>query len=132
MALMPFTTSTPAPSGLALRLPVVALLVCLALGCENPNEAFSGLWGPSESIDPADSSIDLGAGPVWPQLHLGHYGLEGAGVATFHPTELVTGPTSTCVENDKPPAEAGDLVDQSVEGWRQRDFSASMRAGITL
>ena len=45
---------------------------------------------------------------------------------------LRAGPTSTCVENGKPPAEAGDLVDQSVEGWRQRDFSASMRAGITL
>ena len=96
MAFMMFTTSLPAPSGLALRLPAVALLVCLAVGCENPNQAFSGRWGPSESIDPADSSIDLGAGPVWPQLHLGHYGLEVAGVATFHPSELVTGPTATC------------------------------------
>ena len=75
---------------------VAALLLVVVAGCENPNEAFSGRWGPSEAIAPEAASIDLGSGPVWPQLHLGHYGLEVAGVATFHSSELATGMASAC------------------------------------
>ena len=89
-------TSQPALSGLTLWVRASLLCVCLVLGCDNPNEAFNGRWGPSETGDSSESSIDLGSGPVWPQLHLGHYGLEVAGVVTFHPSELVTGTAPEC------------------------------------
>lgn len=89
-------TSQPARPGPVQWARALALLVCVIWGCENPNEAFNGRWGPSESGEAAGSSVDLGSGAVWPQLHLGHYGQEVAGVATFHSTELVTGRTSPC------------------------------------
>ena len=93
---MTVKTSQPSSSGLARWVRASLACVCLVLGCENPNEAFSGRWGPSETGDASESSIDLGSGSVWPQLHLGHYGLEVAGVVTFHPTELVTGMVPEC------------------------------------
>ena len=89
-------TSHRALPGLVPWIRAVALVVCLTCGCENPNEAFSGRWGPSETGGSQDASIDLGSGPVWPQLHLGHYGLEVAGVVTFHASDLVTGPAQEC------------------------------------
>ena len=89
-------TSQSARDGFTPWVRASLLCVCLVLGCENPNEAFNGRWGPPETGDTSGASIDLGSGLVWPQLHLGHYGLEVAGVVTFHPSELVTGTAPEC------------------------------------
>lgn len=89
-------TSQPARAGLASWMRALSLLVCVVWGCENPNEAFNGRWGPPETGDAAESSIDLGSGPIWPQLHLGHYGQEIAGIVTFHSSDLATGTASDC------------------------------------
>ena len=96
MVFMILNISHPKHRAYRAGLRVAVLLAWFAMGCENPNEAFSGRWGPSESINAAESSIDLGAGDVWPQLHLGHYGLEVAGVVTFHPSDLVAGTSTDC------------------------------------
>jgi len=75
----------------------VLLLGVMASGCENPNEAFNGRWGPPRGGSEIEAaSLDLGAGAVWPQLHLGHYGQEVAGVATFHTSNLVTTRSPDC------------------------------------
>jgi hypothetical protein len=78
---------------------VLCLVVLLGSqgACENPNEVFSGEWGPVNETESGDeSSLDLGAGLVWPQLHLGHYGQEVAGIVTFHNTPLATAPALEC------------------------------------
>jgi hypothetical protein len=114
MASMIVKTSQLARPGLTLWVRVLALLVCLVCGCENPNEAFNGRWGPPEIGDEEESSIDLGLGEMWPQLHLGHYGLEVAGVVTFHTSNLVTGKVSECtcsfVQHHHLNLDAGSLV----------------------
>jgi hypothetical protein len=79
--------------------PILCLAVLLGalVGCENPNEAFSGRWGPVVSPESFEgSAVDLDWGQVWPQLHLGHYGQEVAGIVTFHKTELATDRASEC------------------------------------
>lgn len=63
-------------------------MLCLALGCENPNEIFTGQWN-------ADTVYE-GAFTGWPSLSLGHYGLEVAGIATFHVTEAGSGTVEEC------------------------------------
>jgi hypothetical protein len=78
---------------------VLCLVVLLGSqgACENPNEVFSGRWGPVNETGSVDeSTLDLGADPVWPQLHLGHYGQEVAGIVTFHNTSLVTDRALEC------------------------------------
>ena len=78
---------------------VLCLVVLLGSqgACENPNEVFSGRWGPvNEKGSVDESTLDLGAGTVWPQLHLGHYGQEVAGIVTFHNTSLVTDRALDC------------------------------------
>jgi len=99
MSLMAARSSSPVGIAAGRRWAFVLLVSTWAWvgGCENPNEVFSGRWGPPISPESGTSSaIDLGEGLVWPQLHLGHYGQEVAGVVTFHTTELVTSTTSSC------------------------------------
>ena len=123
-------TSQLARPGLTLWVRALALLVCVAWGCENPNEAFNGRWGPPETGDAAESSIDLGLGPMWPELHLGHYGLEVAGVVTFHTSNLVTGTVPECecsfVQHQHLNLDAGSLVFTTHCGSATADWALAI------